>query len=147
ENKSLATLGHQVFFEGLAGKAEDKTVLEVGQQITLSRVLATGKDIADLQRLEHSLVPSKYQSLKIHVEDKLGNRLAGVYVDARNEKNEIVSSSLTDCKGNAVLLLQMDNFNVNISKIGHGTAAKSILIKEDGSSIGFVLQPESKLSF
>src|SRR5690606_28651953 len=41
--KGLATLGHQVFFEGLAEKPGEKATLSPGQKIALSRMLVTGE--------------------------------------------------------------------------------------------------------
>src|SRR5690606_15504325 len=147
EEKGLATLGHQIFYEDVAEEPGEKATLRPGQKIIVSRMLVTGENIVELQQLQNSLTSSKYQPVKVQVADELKSNLSGVNVEARNDKNEIVSSSLTDHDGNAVLMLPLGDFNINVSKIGHGAVSKSILVKENTSPINVELHAESKISF
>lgn len=145
--KNLAAQGHKIFFSALAGNTQDSTVLEAGKEISISRFLLTGTNVSDMK--SQTVVQDVYKDLKLNIKvnDKKGNFLGDVFIDARNKNNALISSAKTKSDGTAIMYVPKGDFSIIVSKIGHDTLSKSINISSGNQDLNFSLKPQSQIAF
>ncbi|GHB73116.1 hypothetical protein GCM10007390_29020 [Persicitalea jodogahamensis] len=136
--KNLIKLGYEIQY------AEDSVRLSPGQQITVSRVLLTGADVADLQNQYMTFSGEKYPSLNIDLKNTSGKAVAEAFVTVRDAQEAVLSSSLTDASGRARLYLPPGRYFVDATKPGHDTLRREISIPTE-KTISLVMQPQTKL--
>ncbi len=138
--KNLIKLGYEIQY------AEDSVQLSPGQQITVSRVLLTGTDVADLQKQYLAFSGEKCPSLAIDLKNKTGKAVPEAFVTVRNQQDAVLSSSLTDASGQATLYLPPGRYFVDATKPGHDTLRREISIPED-KMLSLLMQSETKMLF
>lgn len=146
--RNFITMGHRIYYEGTSEKPNDAIDLEAGKELTLSRVLLTGTNVADLQRQQLTIAPAtSLQKVPVNVKDKNGKLLNNVFVTARNNGAELVSSALTTADGNALLYMPPGQFKIAVTKPGHDTASVMYEVKTANPKQSFTLKPETKIDF
>ncbi|WP_373515660.1 CehA/McbA family metallohydrolase [Persicitalea sp.] len=138
--KNLIKLGYEIQY------AEDSVRLPPGQQITISRVLLTGTDVADLQKQYMAFSGEKYPALAIDLKNTTGKAVSDAFVTVRNAQEAVLSSSLTDSSGQAWLYLPPGRYFVDATKLGHDTLRREISIPND-KMLALIMQSETKILF
>ena len=136
--KNLIKLGYEIEY------AEDSVRLSPGQQITISRVLLAGTDVADLQKQYGEFSGEKYPSLAVDLKNKAGKALAAAFVTVRDTQEAVLSSALTDASGQATLYLPPGRYFVDATKPGHDTLRQEVSIPDDKKRT-LVMQSETKM--
>jgi hypothetical protein len=142
---TLITMGHRIYY---GDSDKDEASLDPGKEITVSRMLLTGKNLADLQRQQMALLPATdFKNIPVFVKDKNGKVLSDVFITARNSKGDLISSSLTEKDGNTRLYLPAGEFTLMATKLGHDTVAVKYEVKANNPTRIFTLKPETRISF
>ncbi|WP_373330693.1 CehA/McbA family metallohydrolase [Salmonirosea aquatica] len=136
--KNLIKLGYEILY------AEDSVQLNPGQKLTISRVLLTGTDVADLQKQYMTLSGEKNPSLAINLKTTTGQAVDGAFVTVRDAQNAVLSSAITDATGQGRLYLPVGSHQVEASKPGHDTLRREITIPSD-KAFALVMQPPTKV--
>ncbi|MEN0052410.1 MAG: CehA/McbA family metallohydrolase [Mucilaginibacter sp.] len=147
--RNFITMGHRIYYEGTSEKPNDAIDLEAGKELTLSRILLTGTNVSDLQRQQLVIAPSSInlQKVPVNVKDKNGKLLKDVFVTARNNQSELISSALTTVDGNALLYVPLGQFKMSVTKLGHDTASMVYDVKATNPKQNFILKPETTIDF
>ena len=146
--RNLITLGHRVYFDGLAAQPEEPVSLLPGKELVISRTFLTGETIADLQFQQiKSGMRKDLLKTDVLVMDTRKKNLAGVFVDVRNDKGEIITSAITNSKGIASVLAPNGNYSILISKPGHNDISEKLEIKSASQKRTFLLKPEARIAF
>lgn len=152
----IATKGRKLYTEGKVGKknliklgyeilyAEDSVRLGPGQKLTISRVLLTGTDVADLQNQYTTFSGENNPSLAVTLKTTTGKVVDGAFVTVRDAQNAVLSSSITNATGQGRLFLPAGSYRVEASKPGHDTLRREISIPTD-KSLSLVMQPPTKI--
>ena len=137
----LTDVGRDIFYPGY-GSVSDKLVqLAVGQKVSISRILLTGKDVTDLKKEYSSLSGHPFQMWKVEVNDTQSKKITDAFVYVKNQQGELVSASSTDLNGNALVYLDKGDYIFNITKLGHDTISQNITVSDKNGSSLFTLKP------
>jgi hypothetical protein len=145
--RNFITMGHRIYYNGTTEKPQDALDLAAGAQLSISRLLMTGTNVADLQSQQLVIAPADLQKVPVGVKDENGKLLKDAFVTARNSKTELVSSALTAADGNAMLYLPGGEFKMSVTKPGHDTANMVYEVKAVNQKQSFTLKPETKINF
>jgi len=144
--RNLITLGHRIYFEGVSDKPEEGVTVPIGQEFVLTRILVTGKSVADLQFQQVAAGFGKsLLETGVLVMDSNKKNLEGAFVDVRNEKGGMVSSGITDSYGNASILVPNGTYTIIIAKPGHNEISETLEVKSASQKRTFVLKPEARI--
>lgn len=147
ERGNLIILGYHIYYPVNDASPLDSTLLSPGAEKSISRLLLNGNDIAAIHELLPALNKGNYRQLGITVSDKTGKALDNVFINARNQKGELVTASTTIHSGNSRLYLPDGQYKIQVSKLGHDTVEQNIVIPSSVKNLAFFMQPEAKVAF
>ncbi len=146
EKPKLTDVGIDTWVPYKGQSTGEPVQLAAGEKISVSRVLLTGDDIADLQQQFASITGNPSPAWKIQVFDTKNNAIAGAFVFAKSPKDELVSAAMTQSDGSALLFPGKGEFKLGISKPGHDTIFQNVTIADqDGGSVA-IMQPQTLVS-
>lgn len=147
ERGNLIILGYHIFYPPNGSNPLDSTLLAPGTETSISRLLLNGQDVASIHELLPVLNRGKYRRLDITVSDKTGKTLENVFINARNKKGQLVTSSKTIQSGNSRLYMPDGQYTIQASKVGHDTVEQNVEIPSSIKNLTFSMQPEAKVTF
>lgn len=146
EKPKLTDVGLEVFYPGNSSVPEELIQLPAGEKISIERVLLTGNDISDVQKVYSSVSNHPFISWGVNISDTKSKKISDAFIFVKNQNDKLVSASKSDRNGNAILYLEKGNYKFNITKLGHDTVFRDVTVAENGGSSQFSLQPQTTIS-
>lgn len=143
DRDNLIRLGYVINYSAKGAPMEEKSKVEPGQKIVISRYLFTGKDPADIQLQYQELAGAPSNPVTVDLKDELGNKIANAFADLRNDKDELVSAAITGGDGSALLYADEGEYILTVAKPGHDTVKTRVSIP-GASQASLVMKPQTK---
>jgi len=102
--------------------------LKPGQKIEAQRFLLTGIDVSELQRAESGFSSRPLSPSIIKLIDTYKKPVANAFVEILNKEGEKASFAITDAAGMAKLTLPPGQYSYTITKVGHDTVHRNLII-------------------
>ncbi len=99
-----------------------------GEQISATRFLIYGKDVAELQTKVNEWERKKKSIFPIVVNDKNNIVIAKAFVEIFNEQGAMTSFAITNEKGNTEIPLAEGKYSYKVNKIGHDSVSGTFTV-------------------
>ncbi|EOR94217.1 hypothetical protein ADIARSV_2633 [Arcticibacter svalbardensis MN12-7] len=148
--QNLIRLGHKVYYKLSDADPTENVTLNPFDSLSISRKFVTAADVSGLQIQQLAQPDNQLFKLTVSLKDHENTDFADVFLNLRNDKGELVSSSISHKNGEAFLYALKalkGKYKLEAYKPGHDSIIKEIIFSDTLQKLTLKFDKETKIAF
>jgi hypothetical protein len=125
----------------------DNITLRPGQQAEVERYLLCDTDVAEIQKNIIGFKKTGIPITTLKLSDTSNEPVADAFVEIFDRHGEKASFALTDAAGSAEVPLTPGNYKYIITKVGHDTVQRDLVVPHKSVTVSASMKPVTRLTF